>query len=1388
MLEECLRNGGQWYAGKCHEREVGECGPEGKDPRDRKTDEMPGSNPEKTRYIEYKCIEGTWHSSNQYELDISYDPSKTDASTACTSHANPGDCYINGCTWNGGCISNDTQYADTDMPEQEPGGCRPGGEPLKKTCPDDNEQICIYHCDGKGEWEPYPKIKYRPGTEEKIYLDPEHAKYASQRSAIDIEYCNRNILSTSALRACIKKAFMSDSGDALCSADRMASFNKDDNCTEHNYRDTKYYCCEQNYTQEELLGCRGNPRKCEAEAKEFNQYILIDTLILDNDGDGIIMANDCDDNDPNRFPGNYEIGGDFYDSDCDSFDWPVVEDPQEFCDDDNDPECVEKMLKADEQGLLDIDFLPECIEGSEEFIYNGCARKVCISGKWIVMRTRDAKCQVSVHECEKLGFTRAECETHYLSDEDLRKEGIHITSCENYVEKELCTQSQCYWDVFNGSCYNTPYSTGSKTLAQIPSSISVGICQYGKFVTYAFDHKKVNKCLSYAYCSGGNVNIELASHDDYCYSKYTRNEQIDELCSEDTLGMTLQGKVCRYESGRYLFVEHITENPPCVPGISNIIYDKRGINCFSYCNSDAKWIKNAWCEVPSSSQMEVYEDIDRDGSPGRFILDSQTFRLDCDDNNSEIYPGNPEVFDQLDNDCNGKVDDLKVVTSAVEINTLAQFEQLLEAIPCRSHKLVCASEVFPAKSREEIFELDTQLGSLECVGEEYQRYRSDSNLCNPAKDDYYLRATGLLNDRANVDIHFNNQLLQQHMFKCKTADEISNGKCRCNNTLDTQEPVRLQKCMQKLSSTISKDRLFDNCSDSLLGECSQRIGYRCAGQIKRNGVWVDNYEDDVSCENLLPLGISIDPTDVLVSVDEIKEIEELCGISLISTQRNTWTQKGVKALKRVCNHTLLDTGLGKYLEDAPITLTVDRSYAVGGGTWGRADYTNNYMQLFDTTQQGNIELMSDLQAHEFAHLLDGKRALINAKSSIDKTNEFVGNTINAKYASVDPNGEWLEKTGWECSDLSNGNWRNTCSHPCEGDSSGCTKEAPPTWYAATNPVEDFAESFTGYFQNPGSFCSQYPIRCEFIETNYTHSLSDPEKNPNSWGCYDDDASNDVNFDCSLEGRFGYEEPSPQLNYNNLNPVSKAFAQTESSADNPNLPTIHLEGNLPDQSLFTSGGETVHKLPGQRVKLFGYYDTNGNKKFDLGERITDPPENYQELIETQPAKTYKLTTGWHMISVPLQIPDFTASKLLYEITKAEGYATTVAKYEGGKWKSYKIRGDQVFSDEDFMIEPGVGYMVKILDPAVLTLSGEVPKDPAEMDLSSGWNLVGFDPGQNGWDSAELLKILRQDGIDADIISEWENGRYNHYIRRGENVYGWEFEIWSTKGYFIRVKGK
>lgn len=218
-----------------------------------------------------------------------------------------------------------------------------------------------------------------------------------------------------------------------------------------------------------------------------------------------------------------------------------------------------------------------------------------------------------------------------------------------------------------------------------------------------------------------------------------------------------------------------------------------------------------------------------------------------------------------------------------------------------------------------------------------------------------------------------------------------------------------------------------------------------------------------------------------------------------------------------------------------------------------------------------------------------------------------------------------------------------------------------------------------------------------------------------------------------------------------------------------------------------------------VQLFEDKNSSGQK--DSGEEYLDLPGVLLKLEEMDNYSTYKMPVGWNLISVPFNPGyEYSANDLLKDILKQGGYATTVSKYEGGRWISYKVRGSQVFSDDDFEIEPGRGYFVKVIEPAEIIIAGISEEDSIEVELEYGWNLIAIHPGRTKegeyiwnhkidggqWTAEKVLMAMQKDEIDADVISKYESGTYTNLVLSDGVVYGFDYPIFQTTGYFVRVQ--
>ena len=93
--------------------------------------------------------------------------------------------------------------------------------------------------------------------------------------------------------------------------------------------------------------------------------------------------------------------------------------------------------------------------------------------------------------------------------------------------------------------------------------------------------------------------------------------------------------------------------------------------------------------------------------------------------------------------------------------------------------------------------------------------------------------------------------------------------------------------------------------------------------------------------------------------------------------------------------------------------------------------------------------------------------------------------------------------------------------------------------------------------------------------------------------------------------------------------------------------------------------------------------------------------------------------------------------------------------------------------------------EILPWAGLTITATQTKSTGEIELLSGWNLVGFSSLPEGIVSASgLIKTINSKGGQVTTISALDNGSWKEYVLRGDQSFGQDFKIELGKGFFIK----
>ncbi len=98
--------------------------------------------------------------------------------------------------------------------------------------------------------------------------------------------------------------------------------------------------------------------------------------------------------------------------------------------------------------------------------------------------------------------------------------------------------------------------------------------------------------------------------------------------------------------------------------------------------------------------------------------------------------------------------------------------------------------------------------------------------------------------------------------------------------------------------------------------------------------------------------------------------------------------------------------------------------------------------------------------------------------------------------------------------------------------------------------------------------------------------------------------------------------------------------------------------------------------------------------------------------------YNLSSGWNLISLPVQPVDTTISLVLSGMT---GPYQIVWGYPSQAWKFYDP--NDPLDSKLATMEAGKGYWINTTSAQTLTVSGSMP--PSSLSLAQGWNLLGYD---------------------------------------------------------------
>lgn len=164
--------------------------------------------------------------------------------------------------------------------------------------------------------------------------------------------------------------------------------------------------------------------------------------------------------------------------------------------------------------------------------------------------------------------------------------------------------------------------------------------------------------------------------------------------------------------------------------------------------------------------------------------------------------------------------------------------------------------------------------------------------------------------------------------------------------------------------------------------------------------------------------------------------------------------------------------------------------------------------------------------------------------------------------------------------------------------------------------------------------------------------------------------------------------------------------------------------------------------------------------------------------TYACRSLSFIPGWNLITLPLTpINPYNAETILQSINAQGGACNEIDQWLNGGWNSHALG----LPYGQFPIVMGEGYFVRCSQTSDWIHEGTLVVSGVTVNLSPGWNLVGFPYPEVGYTAEGILDAVIVQGGNCSDIVHWINGGWETHT----NNYPFNnFTILPGEGYFIR----